>query len=101
MLWPGYEGPKERWHAELLCMNRYGLVCFVESLMVHFEVIGIRLNRDSLLKTVRDSKKNGKFDAAHQRHLRFMADPNKAIDDSIRRRRAAKKAARRRKRNSR
>jgi hypothetical protein len=97
MLWPGYEGPKEQWQAEMERLNRFGLRAFAEALLIHFEFVGIRLNPQSLMETVGKSKKYGRFDAAHVRHQRFMADPHKYINESIRRSKAAKKAARRRK----
>jgi hypothetical protein len=99
MLLTGYLGPKERWHAELERVNKPGLLAAIESLMLHLDVITGGMDRDSLLKLVRQSKQYGKWDVVDKRNARFMADPQKAIDESFRRSRAAKKAARRRKKS--
>jgi hypothetical protein len=97
MLLPGYEGPKEQWHAELQSVNRFGLLCFIDSLVLHLDCITGGMKRDSLLDTVRTSKKFGKWDAGHARHMRLMENPRKFIDEQIRRSQAGKRAARRRK----
>jgi hypothetical protein len=99
MLTPGYEGPKEQWQAELQNVNKLGLLSFIDILMVYLDVWSGGMDRASLLKTVRLSKQYGEWDAAEKRHERYMADPEKVLDEMIRRSRAAKKAARRRKRN--
>jgi hypothetical protein len=97
MLLAGFEGPKEQWRAELESVNKLGLLVFADSLMMHLDAITGGMNRDSLLKSVRFSKKCGKWDAATKLYAQFKADPDKVIDEAIRRSRAAKKAARRRK----
>lgn len=92
----GYSGPKDRWQTELEKVSRSGLLHLVHSLaFVHC------ITRDDMVKAARSAKTAGSADDAHKAYMRFMADPGKAIDESIRRARAAKKAARRRKRSAR
>jgi hypothetical protein len=98
MLLPGFEGPKEQWQAEMQRVNKYGLLAFICTLMDHLDALTGGINRESLLESVRHSKKWGKWDAEHAEHIRFMRDPDKFFDEKIRRIKAAKKAARRRKR---
>jgi hypothetical protein len=100
MLYPGFEGPKEQWRAELESANKLGLLSFIDSLMVHLDWITGGLERESLLKTVRNSKQYGKWDAQHLEHMRLMANPRKFLEEKDRRARSAKRAARRRKRAS-
>jgi hypothetical protein len=99
MLTVGYEGPKEQWHAELESVNKLGLLTFIEILMTHLDALTGGMDRESLLKTVRNSKKYGKWDAMHKRFKRIMENPQAVYEEKMRRSRAAKKAARRRKKN--
>lgn len=98
MLTLGYEGPKEQWQAELEKVNKLGLLTFIDLIVSHLDAITGGTNRDSLLKSIRLSKQYGKWDAAHNRHERYVANPKRFIDAVLRRSRAAKKAARRGKR---
>jgi hypothetical protein len=95
-----FEGPKEQWHAELQRLNKYGLLSFIDTLVFHLDCITGGMKRESLLETVRNSKKYGKWNAAHAEHIRLMRDPKKFFDEKDRRSRAAKKAARRRKKTT-
>jgi hypothetical protein len=98
MLWSGFEGPKEQWHAESQRLNKYGLLSFIDALVSHLDCITGGMKRELLLEAVRNSKKYGKWDAEHAAHVRMMQNPRKFFDEKDRRSRASKKAARRKKR---
>lgn len=98
MLFPGFEGPKEQWHAELDRLNKYGLLAFINTVMMHLDALTGGTNRESLLKTVRRSKQYGKWDSEQARFMKYKENPRKYIAEAERRRVSAKRAARRRKR---
>jgi hypothetical protein len=100
MLYPGFPGPQEQWRAELEGVNKLGLLSFIDGLIFHLDWITGGMRRESLLKTVRDSKKDGEWDAAHASFIRMQQNPSKFFDEKDRRRSAAKRAARRRKKAS-
>lgn len=102
MLFPGYEGPKEQWRAELQSVNKLGLLRFIDSIMCHLDLsIVTGMPRDILMDTVRSSKKWGKWDAQHLDYQRMMADPRKYFAERDRKSRSAKRASRRRKKEAR
>ena len=98
MLFPGFEGPKEQWRAELDRVNKYGLLAFIDTTMMHLDALTGGMNRESLLKTVRLSKKYGKWNSEQTRFMKYKENPRKYIAEAERRRVSAKRAARRRKR---
>jgi hypothetical protein len=100
MLFPGYEGPKEQWRAELESVNKFGLLDFIDVMVSHLDFITGGMQRESLLTAVRSSKKYGKWDAQNLDHQRMMADPTKYFDERDRRARSAKRASRARKKSS-
>ena len=86
-------GPIDKWQHDLEKLSRHALI------ELALELTFFRNDRDALADMVARNKRFGRFRSGHERYVRFIADPEKAIATAIRRSKAAKKAAKRKKRS--
>lgn len=93
-----YEGPKERWRAELDKLNTFALQNLIEQLVAIAEILPFGMKRDlDLLDMIENSRHIGRSIAHGRRVQRFLDDPKRSTAEWVRRSKSAKKAARRRK----
>ncbi len=95
MIWSFGIGPQEKWQNDLSKLSKDALICVVKELAF----IG-RYNSERLVEMIASNKTIGRSISASRRYHAFVADPDKAIEQSLRRQLSAKVAARRKKRRT-
>ena len=93
-------GPKDKWESDLQRLSRAALVEVVVEMQWRLQLCSGSFDREQMTELLDRGKKYGRWANDHALHQRFMADPEAAIDRSIRRLKAAKAAARRKKRRA-
>ena len=91
---PGFPGPKDHWEVELQKVSKLGLIDLVEFIVAVYLPY---MSRETLLKQVKDARKQGRFLDAMKQHDEYRADPDRWFAKKSRQRASAKKAARRKK----
>jgi hypothetical protein len=94
-------GPKEKWHSDLEKLSRAALVEIVLRMQFRLLLLGGSFAAEEMAELIEHCKKMGRWANEAAAFQRYLADPKKAIDQTIRRMKAAKAAARRRKRERR
>jgi hypothetical protein len=90
----GMIGPKDHWQAEMEKCSKSGLIYLAESLLT---VYLQDLNRDQLLRNVKNAKRVGRFEDKMRSWDRRDEDPDRWEEQRLQRRLRAVKAARKRK----
>jgi hypothetical protein len=93
-------GPKEKWEHDVSKMCRAALVVLVTDMQWRLALYDQYFNTEKMVSMIALAKKYGRWDNAEARHAKFMADPDKAIKQTMRRRKAAKRASRQSKRRA-